>query len=97
MAPLFACPTLRGCSTPSSLEPQGLAAAREQKTADSGIWESFPCLGIFLLPTLSQPHGGMAGGRLWPIYRLDTVPYHRVRRLPVRILSQSLIQPEAST
>lgn len=26
------------------------------ETADSGIWERFPCLGIFLLPTLPQPH-----------------------------------------
>lgn len=84
MAPLLACPTPRGCPTPSSLEPQGLAAAREQKLQTVAFGKSFPCLGIFLLPTLSQPHGGMAGGRLWPIYRLETMAYHRVRKLPVK-------------
>lgn len=53
--------------------PTKAGSCKSPETADSGIWEHFPCLGTFFLSTSPQLCGDMAGCRLWPIYSLETL------------------------
>lgn len=89
MAPLLACPAPGGFPTPSSLEPQGLAAAREQKLQTVAFERVFLALAFSSSRPYHNPMGAWLGAECGPFFWLETMAYHR--KLPMKTLSHSLV------